>query len=189
MSLVHADVALRRMKRSDVDAWTRLRKANTDWLTPWEATAPHTPPRSMTFSQYVRQQRRQARADSAYGFVIDLSGELVGQVSIAGVTRGSLQSAHIGYWISEHVAGRGITPRAVALAIDHSFTALSLHRIEINIRPENTASLRVVEKLGLREEGLRLRFLHIQGAWRDHRSFAVTAEEVQGSMLDRLGGA
>jgi ribosomal-protein-alanine N-acetyltransferase len=77
-------------------------------------------------------------------------------------------------------------PTAVAMAIDHCFTVAGLHRIEINVRPENLASLRVVEKLGLRDEGLRLRYLHIARAWRDHRSYAVTTEEVgPGGLLGR----
>ena len=75
--------------------------------------------------------------------------------------------------------------RAVALAVDHCFTELGLHRMEINIRPENVASLRVVEKLGLRDEGVRERYLHIQGQWCDHRSFAVTSEEVPDGLLAR----
>ena len=65
--------------------------------------------------------------------------------------------------------------------------ASGLHRLEVNVRPENAASLRVLSKLGLREEGRRERFLHIDGAWRDHRSFAVTADEVsQGELAARL---
>ena len=77
-------------------------------------------------------------------------------------------------------------PVAVALAIDHCFFSLGLHRIEIAIRPENTNSLRVVEKLGLHEVGLAPRYLHIDGAWRDHRIFAVTREEVPHGILARL---
>jgi ribosomal-protein-alanine N-acetyltransferase len=73
----------------------------------------------------------------------------------------------------------------VALAIDHCFTTVGLHRLEIAVRPENTASLRVVHKLGLRQEGEAFHFLHIDGAWRDHLLFAVTSEEVHGSMLAR----
>jgi [ribosomal protein S5]-alanine N-acetyltransferase len=57
--------------------------------------------------------------------------------------------------------------------------------MEINIRPENAASLRVVEKLGFRDEGLRPRYLHINGAWADHRSFALTTEEVPEGLLTR----
>ena len=77
-------------------------------------------------------------------------------------------------------------PRAVALVIDHCFTPAGLHRIEIAIRPENSNSLRVVEKLGLREVGYAPRFLHIDGAWRDHRLYAVTVEECPGGLLARL---
>jgi [ribosomal protein S5]-alanine N-acetyltransferase len=92
----------------------------------------------------------------------------------------------IGYWIGKDFAGRNATPIAVALAIDHLFEQLGLHRVEIDIRPENAPSLRVVEKLGLRKEGLKERYIHIDGAWRDHLVFAITKEEVQGSMLGRL---
>lgn len=133
----------------------------------------------------VRSLLRQARQGTLLPFVVTYDDELVGQLTVGGVTYGSLCSAHIGYWIDRRVAGRGIMPTAVALAVDHCFRTLGLHRVEINIRPENTASLRVVEKLGLREEGLRVRYLHIAGAWRDHRSFAVTAEEVPEGLLAR----
>ena len=128
---------------------------------------------------------RQARAGEALPFAVEHEGELVGQLTVASITRGSLCSASIGYWVSEHVAGRGIIPTAVALAVDHCLGPVGLHRVEISIRPENVASLRVVEKLGLREEGVRERYLHIQGAWCDHRTFAVTAEEVPDGLLAR----
>ena len=77
----------------------------------------------------------------------------------------------------------------MALVVDHCFGRLGLHRIEVNIRPENAASLRVVEKLGFRDEGLRPRYLHIDGAWRDHLSFALTTEEVPDGLLARLATA
>jgi ribosomal-protein-alanine N-acetyltransferase len=76
----------------------------------------------------------------------------------------------------------------VALVTDHCFRNLGLHRMEINIRPENGPSLRVVEKLGFRAEGYRPRYLHINGAWADHRSFALTSEEVPEGLLNRWLG-
>ena len=66
---------------------------------------------------------------------------------------------------------------------------LKLHRIEANIRPENHASRRVVEKLGFREEGMRRRHLHIDGAWRDHLCYAVTIEDAPGGLLPRWRSA
>ena len=90
----------------------------------------------------------------------------------------------MGYWISADYAGRGIIPTAVAMACDHCF-ALGLHRIEIAIRPENTNSLAVVGKLGLRYEGRRERYMHVDGDWRDHDMFVLTAEEVPEGVLAR----
>jgi len=91
----------------------------------------------------------------------------------------------MGYWVGRQTAGRGVAPTAVAMAADHCFTTLGLHRMEINIRPENERSLRVVQKLGFRDEGIRERYLHIDGEWRDHQSFALTAEEVPEGVLAR----
>lgn len=112
--------------------------------------------------------------------------ELIGHLTLTGIQRGSLQSGVIGYWIDAGWAGHGLMPRAVAMATDWAMFDLGLHRIEINIRPENHASLRVVEKLGFRDEGLRLRYLHIRGAWCDHRTFALTREDIGQGLLERL---
>ena len=79
----------------------------------------------------------------------------------------------------------GIIPTAVALAVDYCFDVMRLHRIEIAIRPENAKSLRVAAKLGFRPEGLRPRYLHIDGDWRDHLVFALNAEEVPEGLVRR----
>lgn len=185
VTLREGRVALRPIARSDRDAWTSVRAQNRDWLAPWEATPPRDVGPPMTFPAMVRNLRAQARKGQLLPFVVTYDGELVGQLTVGGITYGSLCSAHVGYWIDARVAGRGVMPTAVALAVDHCFLVLRLHRIEVNIRPENVASLRVVEKLGFREEGLRLAYLHIAGDWRDHLSFALTAEEVPEGLLAR----
>jgi ribosomal-protein-alanine N-acetyltransferase len=120
-------------------------------------------------------------------FVVEYGNRLVGQVNVSNVARGALRSANIGYWVDSAVAGRSVIPTAVALVIDHCFANAGLHRIEIDIRPENEPSLRVVTKLGLRQEGYYARFLDIDGGWRDHVAFAVTVEETAGlGLLGRL---
>lgn len=186
VELVDGDVRLRPLKRRDQDAWMNLRAVNAAWLEPWDATSPEPVrgPRP-TFGQFVRALSAQARDGSALPFAVEHAGALVGQLTVSSIQQGSLRSAAIGYWVSQHVAGRGITPTAVALATDHCFGPLALHRVEINVRPENGPSLRVVEKLGFRDEGLRERYLHIQGRWCDHRSFALTAEEVPEGLVAR----
>ena len=129
---------------------------------------------------------RQARDGRALPFVLTYDGVMVGQLTVTGIAWGSARWAQIGYWIDHAHAGRGIMPLAVAMAGDHCFSSMGLHRIEIAIRPENVASLRVVEKLGFTMIGLAPRYLHIDGQWRDHLLFAITAEEVPGGLRSRL---
>jgi ribosomal-protein-alanine N-acetyltransferase len=182
----HGSVVLRPLRRRDGNDWMRLRAENHDWLEPWEATSPHGEGSgAATFGEYVRLLGQQARAGTTLPFAVELDGELVGQLTVSSIAFGSLCSGAIGYWVSRDVAGRGVIPTAVAMATDYCFQVLGLHRIEINIRPENARSLRVVEKLAFRDEGVRVRYLHIQGEWRDHRTFALTAEEVPGGLLAR----
>ncbi len=181
---------LRPISQKDRDNWRRVRQANASWLGRWDATAPtrsHAQPRS--FSSMVRQMRTEARAGRQLPFVVEYQARFVGQVTVSNIVRGSAQFASIGYWVDQAYAGRGIIPRAVALVIDHCFGPVGLHRIEVAIRPENTSSLRVVDKLGIKEIGFAPRFLHIDGDWRDHRLFAITKEEVPLGLLHRLESA
>ncbi|GAB7190136.1 GNAT family protein [Kineococcus sp. NUM-3379] len=179
-------LVLRPLRRRDGARWREVRLANAAWLRPWEATSPEGAEPPPTFGQMVRAFTREARAGRMLPLVVEVDGQLAGQVTVSGITWGSLRSAHVGYWIDRRFAGRGLIPLALALVGDHCFRAMGLHRLELNIRPENAASLRVVEKLGLRDEGLRERLLHIDGRWRDHRTFAVTAEEVPLGLRTRL---
>lgn len=178
-----APVILRALRSKDRREWETLRAENIEWLRPWEATSPERTASRLAFRQLVRQFDREADDGRLQPFVIETEGRLVGQMHLFGIAWGSFRSASAGYWVAKSVAGQGIMPLALAAACDHAFIALGLHRVEVNIRPENSASLRVVEKLGFRDEGMRLRYLHIAGDWRDHRSFALTTEDLGRSSL------
>ena len=178
-----APVILRALHRKDRREWEALRAENLEWLRPWEATSPEPVVARLPFRQLVRQFDREGAEGRLQPFAIETEGRLVGQMHLFGIAWGSLRSACAGYWVAESVAGQGIMPLALAAACDHAFLGLGLHRVEVNIRPENVASLRVVEKLGFRDEGLRLSYLHIAGEWRDHRSFALTSEDLGRSSL------
>ncbi|MGI8613634.1 MAG: GNAT family N-acetyltransferase [Nocardioidaceae bacterium] len=184
--LRHGRVGVRPIRRGDGSAWRTVRARNVEWLRPWEATLPPgSALGSSTFAGMVREARRGAHRGTGLPFVTTYDGRLVGQVTVTGITWGSARWAQLGYWLDRALAGRGVTPVAVALVADHCFTALRLHRLEIAVRPENQASLRVAEKLGFRREGEAPRYLHIDGAWRDHVLFGLTADEVAGGVLTR----
>jgi [ribosomal protein S5]-alanine N-acetyltransferase len=201
--LTEGAVSLRPPRVRDAEAWRELQTRNSGWLSRWDPTVPPNAPytRRLNYRQLVRRGRQEAAQGRMLPFNVwyDESADrrfdgsapdrMVGQLNVAGIAWGSLCSAHIGYWVDERVAGRGVIPTALAMAIDFCFQTVGLHRIEVNIRPENAPSRRVAQKLGLREEGLRVRYLHIDGNWRDHCAYAVTQEEVPEGMLARWRAA
>lgn len=180
----HGPVSIRLVKQRDARILQHELISNRGWLRPWEATSPDGPV-SFDMRAGVRRLLQQYRDGGGIPLVMEYNGEIAGQLNVWGIARGSLASATIGYWVSERFAGHNITPTSVALATDLCFREMGLHRMEICIRPENAASLRVVEKLGYRYEGLRRRYIHIAGDWRDHYAFALVREDVPDGVLER----
>jgi len=185
--LEHGPVRLRPLRLRDAGEWRMTRLMNREWLEPWEATTPGVTPSDggRGYGDAVRALRRDARLGLCYPFALLVGEQFAGQVTVGAIARGSANSAYLGYWIARRFAGRGIMPTALAMVIDHCFGDAGLHRVEANIRPENAASRRVVEKLGFRLEGTRERYIHIAGAWCDHLSYAMTVEDVPGGLLPR----
>lgn len=185
-------VGIRPLRMRDAGAWSELRLRNEAWLAPWDGRPPDASESTWqernsptAYGVALRVYRREARLGRCLPFGVVLDGELVGQVTVSSVVRGALQSASVGYWVSEQVAGQGVMTAALALVVDHCFGPVGLHRVEADIRPENGPSRRVVDKLGFREEGYRPKFLFIDGEWRDHLCFALTVEDVPEGMLTR----
>lgn len=182
-ALRHDDVILRPLKTKDYRELERLILGNREWLRPWEATNPYGP-NKFDIRNMVRGLIRQRDEQTGLPFIIEYRGQMAGQLNVANILYGSVSSAVLGYWVAPEFAGKSVTPTAVALAVDYLFTETGLHRIEIDIRPENKASLRVVQKLGFRYEGLKKSFIHINGDWRDHFVFALTSPEVSGGLMN-----
>jgi [ribosomal protein S5]-alanine N-acetyltransferase len=181
-------VELHPLRRRDAAEWSRLRLANEAWLRPWEPTAEqswsvrHTP---AAYRGMRQAAARRARLGTSVPFAVRVEGRLAGQVTVDNIVRGALRSGFLGYWMDGAVAGRGLGSLAVALACDHAFGAVGLHRLQADIRPENTPSRRLVERLGFREEGLLRRYLDIDGQWRDHVAYALLDEDLPGGVLTR----
>jgi len=167
-----------------------VRRRNRDWLVKWEPRRPvgaaDVVESRSAFAARCRARDRERQLGNGYGYGIFVDNRLVGEINMNGVQRSPFQSAYVGYWIDEAHAGRGVTPTALALAVDHCYGPVGLHRIQADVRPENTASRRVVEKLGFRQEAFYLRYLDIDGAYRDHLGFALTIEDVPGGLVRRL---
>ena len=174
-------VVLRPLVPQDFNAWSEVRRRNGEWLTLWEPMRlPHHPDPETNrevFAARCGSRDRERLAGSQYAFGIFIDGAFAGELNLNNVVRGAMQSATIGYWIDRARAGRSFMSEAIVVLAQFAFEELNLHRLEICIIPRSSNSRRVVEKLGIREEGIAQRFLEINGAWEDHMRFGLTVEE------------
>lgn len=181
--LYGARVLLRPLVASDFAAWREVRVRNEAWLTPWEPRRPlpqfDPSTNRNAFMSRCAARERDAASGLSFGFGMFVEDRFAGEVNINHVMRGALQTGTIGYWIDERLAGRGYVAEGVVVVFEFAFEQLWLHRLEINIVPRNVNSRRVMDKLGIREEGMAVRMLEINGVWEDHVRYGFTAEEWQ----------
>jgi [ribosomal protein S5]-alanine N-acetyltransferase len=174
-------VLLRPLSPPDFAAWREVRRRNAEWLTKWEPSrVPGSPdviedPLAFTARCNARDRERQLGAGHGFGVFVD--GEFAGEINLTNIQRGPFQNGYVGYWIDERHAGKSYTPEGVVVLCRFAFDELALHRIQISIVPRNAASRRVVEKLAIRDEGIAVRYLEINGTWEDHVRYAITSEE------------
>jgi len=173
--------ATRPFAARDLDELLALRRANREFLEPYESRRDerfYTPDGQ---SRELRLDREAWTTGQGYGFaVLDTTApidRLIGRVALANVVLGSWRNATLGYWIDRDSGSRGHATEAVMLTLRFAFTELGLHRVQPAVMPHNTRSIRVVEKCGFRDEGLALRYLQINGVWEDHRIYAMTIED------------
>jgi ribosomal-protein-alanine N-acetyltransferase len=142
-------VMLRPLTAQDFPTWTAVRRANEQWLVPWE---PRRPPSQLdptlnrdAFVARCAARDRDAAAGLAFGFGLFVAGELAGEINLNSVQRGAMQSATVGYWIDQARAGHGYVAEGVVAVAQFAFEELELHRLEICIVPRNHNSRRVME--------------------------------------------
>ena len=181
--LIGRRLVMRQLVADDFAQWREVRTVNEEWLTKWEPARvsghPDVVRNRQAFASRCAARQRERQLGTGYGFGVFVDDRLAGEMNVSSVQRGPFQNAYVGYWIDERFAGQEYTPEALVVAMRFAFEELGLHRLQIAIIPRNKPSRRVVEKLGLRLEGMAERYLEINGVWEDHLRYAITAEDWQ----------
>jgi ribosomal-protein-alanine N-acetyltransferase len=145
---------------------------SVEHLSPWNPVDP---------DGFHELLRRQGTDLQTFLIVNDEDGGLVGKCNVANIVRARFRNAALGYDSYLPYNGTGRMSEGMRLVVDRCFSSwpdgLGLHRLEINVQPKNEASIALARRLGFRYEGFSPRMLFLQGAWRDHERYALTAEE------------
>ncbi|MFJ6213189.1 GNAT family N-acetyltransferase [Streptomyces sp. NPDC092296] len=166
-------VTIRDPRPSDVDAYAAAVRRSADHIGPWNPLEPDGLPDLL---------QRQGPALRTFLIVDNADGGLVGKCNVANIAMGRFCNASLGYDSYLPYAGTGRMTEGLRLVVDRCFAprgagGLALHRLEINVQPDNIRSAAMARRLGFRLEGYSPRMLYINDAWRDHERYALTAEE------------
>lgn len=175
--LVHDPVTLRPGTAADHAAWTSLREASRDHLLPWEESWNAEHMTQAAFRRRLKTYERDARRGGGMSLLAFRRGDLalVGGVTVSNIRYGAARSGVLGYWIGAPYVRKGYGTAAVSAVVAHAFEAIRLNRVVAACQPENIASQKLLERCGFVREGVARDYLMINGAWRDHYIYAITA--------------
>ncbi|KKD08174.1 GNAT family N-acetyltransferase [Streptomyces sp. WM6386] len=144
------------------------------WLFPPDSAGAFTAYASRLIEDPTRAGFLVCEKDGEHG-----EGAIAGFININNIVEGAFLCGALGYGAFAHAAGRGLMREGLGLVVRYAFGGMRLHRLEINVQPANTASIALTRSCGFRREGFSPRMLYIDGAWRDHERWAVTAEMIR----------
>jgi ribosomal-protein-alanine N-acetyltransferase len=164
-------VGIRPFALADVDEFTARARESQDLHHPWL----YPPTAADTYAAYAG-----ALIDdpTRFGCLVyeRAGGGIAGFININNIVRGGFRCGALGYGAFAHAAGRGLMSEGLGLVVRYAFGPLGLHRLEINVQPGNEASIALARRAGFRLEGYSPDFIFMDGAWRDHERWALTAE-------------
>lgn len=112
---------------------------------------------------------------SAFAICHLQSGQLIGGIGLE--IEKSNHNAELGYWIGREFWNFGYCTEAARVILDHGFDQLGLHRIHCHHLTRNPASGRVMEKIGMKREGLLRGHARKWGVFEDVVIYGILASD------------
>jgi RimJ/RimL family protein N-acetyltransferase/protein tyrosine phosphatase (PTP) superfamily phosphohydrolase (DUF442 family) len=137
---------------------------------------PNSPEQTRDYLQRVTRSEGEERRTFELALVLREENVLIGGVGMR-IRSAEHREGDIGYVLHRQYWNRGLVTEAARRMLDFGFDVLGLHRIFATADTENKASLRVMEKIGMRSEGVLRRHLFLRGEWRDTAICAALEDE------------
>lgn len=152
---------------------------NHDHFAPWEEAHPaeyYTVDYQRKMLAFEMREFLRSHFVRYYLFTKE-SETLIGTISFRDITPSSDFSCRIGYRLDKPFTGQGLMTEAFRFMIPKIFFHYQLHRMEADVLPENTASLRLLKRLGFTEEGISRGLYRINGVYRDHLRYSLLSDD------------
>ncbi|MCJ1677066.1 GNAT family N-acetyltransferase [Streptomyces sp. APSN-46.1] len=166
-------VEMRGVTLDDAAGRAEVLVRNREFMAPFEPDRPeefYTEAGQRTVIEALLADEAGGRA-RPFILVETATGAPVGIINLGSIVLGPLCSAGVGYWVDQKWNGKGVATAALEEVCRIARDEVGLHRVFAGTLVDNVASQRVLAKAGFVEYGLAPRYLHINGAWRDHRLF------------------
>ena len=131
---------------------------------------------------YLKSDLYQFRHNTQVGFWISTIEDprvVIGRLSFYSIIGGAMMTSFVGYHIDEKYQGKGYMTEALRAGCDFVFKYYHLHRIQADVMPTNERSLRVVVKAGFTKMGYNVRYMEIDGSYKDHVMYVLLNPDVE----------
>ena len=172
-----ARLLLRSIESDDVRAIVRLAGAKEIAATTLNIPHPYAEEDARSFLTKASEDFRAGRSVS-FAIAITPGREVCGAVGLN--IADAHQRAELGYWIGVPFWGQGFATEAAGATVAFGFQMLRLHRIHAHHFSGNTASQRVLEKIGMRHEGRSREHIRKWNRFVDLENYGLLAEEFSG---------
>jgi RimJ/RimL family protein N-acetyltransferase len=148
-------------------------------VTRYTLFGPNTVEQSQAFLQLVTtESAEEVPTKYTFALIHKATGKLIGSCGIFRSDPNGPQY-NFGYVLHKDWWGQGLATEATTALVEFGFAELGAHRLWAHVFLGNTASARVLQKLGFRYEGCALRALFVREAWHDLQTFAMLRSEWQ----------
>ncbi|MDQ0276601.1 ribosomal-protein-alanine N-acetyltransferase [Arthrobacter silviterrae] len=171
------NIGMRILRPSDAPALAAAYVRNCEYLAPWEPVRPEEYYTEVWQAADIANRLAAMKSGDGYPLGLFAGDAIVGRFNVAGIVRGSFQSAGLGYWVDSTYTGRGLASTAVGVIVETARDGLGLHRLEASTLVHNAGSQRVLVKAGFRQIGMAPRYLEIAGEWQDHNLYQIVLHD------------
>lgn len=167
---VDDEIQLHLVQAHHTQALFTLIDTNRDYLEEFNGAMDET--LDAVHQRYLRSKAIYATNGSLITLIF-YRGQMAGSINLHHRTGGMISGAEIGYWLAEGMTGKGIMTRSTKAMLDYAFTQLDYNRVFLGIATNNPRSYAIPERLGFTLEGTIRQNEKVNGAWVDHRIYAM----------------